>query len=88
LVRTSWIETQHALCFEVSDEGVGIASLDLPHVTDPFFTTRRENGGTGLGLSVSARIIKEHGGRLDITSTPGYGTTVKVMIPLAVEEQS
>ena len=87
IVRTSRIETERALCLEVSDEGAGIAPQDLPHVTDPFFTTRRESGGTGLGLSVSARIIKEHDGRLDITSTPDYGTTVRVIIPLADEEQ-
>jgi polar amino acid transport system substrate-binding protein len=87
VVRTSRIETEQALCLEVSDEGAGIAPQDLPHVTDPFFTTRRESGGTGLGLSVSARIIKEHDGRLDIISTPGYGTTVRVIIPLVKEEQ-
>lgn len=81
-VRTGWQEGERALYLEVGDEGVGIVPADLPHVTDPFFTTRRENGGTGLGLSVSARIVKEHAGRLDIVSTPGCGTTVRVVLPL------
>lgn len=87
-VRTGRMSAERALFLEVSDEGVGIAPADLPHVTDPFFTTRRESGGTGLGLSVSARIVKEHDGRLDITSIPGRGTTVRVVLPLADEEQA
>lgn len=87
-VKTGRLDEEPALFLEVSDEGVGIAPADLPHVTDPFFTTRRESGGTGLGLSVSARIVKEHHGRLDIVSTPGRGTTVRVVIPLAAEEKA
>lgn len=87
VVRTGRVVSEPAVFLEVSDEGAGIAPVDLPHVTDPFFTTRRESGGTGLGLSVSARIVKEHDGRLDITSIPGRGTTVRVILPLADEEQ-
>jgi len=87
-VRTLRLEKENALCLEVADEGDGIPSADLPHVTDPFFTTRRESGGTGLGLSVSARIVKEHDGRLDITSAPGRGTSVRVILPINVEEQA
>lgn len=87
-LRTGILEKEQGLFLEVSDEGIGIAPADLPHVTDPFFTTRRERGGTGLGLSVSARIVKEHNGHLGITSTPGRGTTVRVVIPLADEVQS
>ncbi len=87
-VRTCRLADEHALCLEVADEGVGIAAEDLSHVTDPFFTTRRERGGTGLGLSVSARIIKEHDGRIDITSAPGRGTTVRVILPMVDEEKA
>ena len=65
----------------VRDEGVGIAAEDLPHLTDPFFTTKREEGGTGLGLSVSAGIVKEHGGALRFDSQPGHGTTVTLAFP-------
>lgn len=87
-VRTCRLADEHALCLEVADEGVGIAAEDLSHVTDPFFTTRRDRGGTGLGLSVSARIIKEHDGRIDITSTLGRGTTVRVILPMVDEEKA
>ncbi|MEJ2200814.1 MAG: PAS domain S-box protein [Desulfuromonadaceae bacterium] len=66
---------------EVRDEGKGIEEKDLRRLTDPFFTTRRENGGTGLGLSVSARIVKEHGGELHFASTPGKGTTATLLLP-------
>lgn len=82
-VKTALVEDGGAVCLTVRDEGVGIAAVNLPHVTDPFFTTRREQGGTGLGLSVSARIIKEHGGRLEIDSVAGSGTEMRVVIPVA-----
>jgi polar amino acid transport system substrate-binding protein len=63
---------------EIQDQGRGIAPEDLPRVTDPFFTTRRSSGGTGLGLFVSAGIIEEHGGVLEFESTAGEGTTVRI----------
>lgn len=66
---------------EVIDEGRGIRDEDLPKVTDSFFTTKTEAGGTGLGLAVSLRIVKEHGGTLVFDSTPGSGTTVRVSFP-------
>jgi polar amino acid transport system substrate-binding protein len=71
---------------ELRDEGVGIAPEHMPHLTDPFFTTKRESGGTGLGLSVSAGIVKEHGGSLQFSSTPGAGTTVTLTLPAASKE--
>ncbi len=71
---------------EVHDEGVGIPPEDLPRVTDPFFTTKRDVGGTGLGLSVSAGIAKEHGGRLELSSSPGAGTIARLALPVAGAE--
>jgi polar amino acid transport system substrate-binding protein len=67
----------------VKDDGEGIAPENLPHLTDPFFTTKREYGGTGLGLYVSAGIIKEHQGTLRFSSMPGEGTTVTLGFPAA-----
>jgi polar amino acid transport system substrate-binding protein len=65
----------------VTDEGIGIPPEVRPYLTDPFFTTKRDTGGTGLGLSVSAGIVKEHGGSLDFDSVPGEGTVVTLRLP-------
>jgi polar amino acid transport system substrate-binding protein len=71
---------------QVRDEGIGIPLEHLGHLSDPFFTTKRESGGTGLGLSVSNTIIREHGGTLEFASQPGEGTTVTLTLPMAAEE--
>ena len=69
------------------DEGTGIAPEHLSRLTDPFFTTKQDQGGTGLGLSVSAGIVKEHGGTLEFQSS-GDGTTVTLTLPAYKEEKS
>ncbi len=81
-----WVTTAHEahrerVTVEIRDEGVGIAEADLRHVTEPFFTTKRDQGGTGLGLSVSARIVAEHSGMLRFASEPGKGTTATLALP-------
>ncbi|GAC1466093.1 MAG: transporter substrate-binding domain-containing protein [Desulfuromonadaceae bacterium] len=77
---------ENVVVLEVRDEGTGISSEHLPHLTDPFFTTKRESGGTGLGLSVSAGIVKEHGGTLTFTSVQGMGTTARLTLPIPEKE--
>lgn len=72
---------------EIKDQGCGIATAELEHILEPFYTTRREKGGSGLGLSVSSRIIADHNGRLEIESTPGAGSLFRVLLPVA-ESQS
>ncbi len=81
-LSTSWDRQEEAACIEVRDEGVGIAESDLARITEPFFTTRGDSGGTGLGLSVSSRIVRRHGGSLRFTSQVGRGTTATVRLPL------
>jgi signal transduction histidine kinase len=54
----------------------------LDKIFDPFFTTKKDGEGTGLGLSVSHSIIKKHGGRMEVQSTPGEGTMFSIFIPL------
>jgi signal transduction histidine kinase len=65
----------------VEDEGVGIPEKDMAHLTDPFFSTRQELGGLGLGLSISRRIIEEHRGKMTFQSQEGKGTRVEVILP-------
>jgi PAS domain S-box-containing protein len=64
----------------VRDTGQGIPKEALERIFDPFFTTRRD--GTGLGLPISQAIMREHGGFLNIESTPGRGTTASVYLPI------
>ncbi len=65
----------------VRDSGSGIPADILPHVFEPFFTTKRGKG-TGLGLSISQSYIRSHGGDIQLESTPGAGTTVRVTLPV------
>ena len=71
-----------------SDDGPGISPENLGKVFDPFFTTRRPSGGTGLGLTISQAIVKEHGGKIEVESSPGAGATFRVLLPAVVEEAS
>jgi len=69
---------------EVKDEGCGMTPETLARIRDPFFTTRHDAGGTGLGLSVSDNIVTAHGGCLDFQSRPGMGTAATMWLPAAV----
>ncbi len=66
---------------EISDSGAGIKEEDVKSIFEPFFTTK-EVKGSGLGLSVSYGIIKEHGGDIKVCSTPGKGTTFTIILPV------
>ena len=68
---------------EIADTGAGIPREDIHRIFDPFFTTKSNGRGTGLGLSVSYGIIKEHAGKIDVRSTPGKGTSFHVEFPAA-----
>ncbi|MGC1687580.1 MAG: ATP-binding protein, partial [Candidatus Acidiferrales bacterium] len=68
---------------EVTDTGSGIPAEQLNRIFDPFFTTKSSGRGTGLGLSVSYGIIKEHAGKIDVRSTPGKGTSFRLEFPVA-----
>jgi len=68
---------------EVTDTGSGIPAENLHRIFDPFFTTKATGRGTGLGLSVSYGIIKEHAGKVDVRSTPGKGTSFRLEFPVA-----
>jgi len=68
--------------FEVSDTGCGISTEALPHIFDPFYTTKPVGKGTGLGLSLSYGIVKGHDGRIDVSSALSSGTSFRVTLPI------
>ncbi len=68
---------------EITDTGSGIPRESLNRIFDPFFTTKGSGRGTGLGLSVSYGIVKEHAGKVDVRSTPGKGTSFRLEFPAA-----
>lgn len=80
-LETFFDSASDAVVLRIKDEGIGIESEHLAHLTDPFFTTKRNMGGTGLGLFISSGIAKEHGGTLSFESVSGKGTTVTLKIP-------
>lgn len=70
---------------QVKDTGLGIAPENMTKIFDPFFTTKDVGRGTGLGLAVCYGILSDHGGRLDVRSTVGAGTTFTITLPIADE---
>jgi signal transduction histidine kinase len=73
---------QGQLRLRVHDNGSGIPPAVMPRIFDPFFTTKEVGRGTGLGLTVSNDIVRAHGGRIEVDSRPGAGTTFTVWLPL------
>jgi polar amino acid transport system substrate-binding protein len=78
-VERNWVR------ITVEDHGVGIKESDMKYIMDPFFTTKRNSGGTGLGLSVSYNIIKNHNGTMTFKSEVNKGTIAKIILPVMNE---
>ncbi len=85
-VRINLSEVGGAVAIAVQDNGIGIAEKNIQRIFDPFFTTKSEGEGTGLGLSVSFGIVTRHGGKIDVESQPGLGTTFTVLLPTEQQE--
>ncbi len=68
---------------EISDTGAGIPEENLEHIFDPFFTTKEVGKGTGLGLSVVYGIIENHGGKIEVETQVGKGSTFRVILPVS-----
>jgi two-component system, NtrC family, sensor kinase len=80
IVRCTW-ENKNAI-IRIIDEGTGISSKDLPHIFEPFYSTKDASKGTGLGLAVAYGIIANHAGTIEVEKTSLKGTTFKITLPL------
>jgi signal transduction histidine kinase len=77
----SRLEGAEAVAIDFADAGEGIAAEHLEKIWEPFFTTKAEGKGTGLGMAICRRIVEEHGGTIEIESEMGRGTTVRMLFP-------
>lgn len=80
-IRTFYKNSTDQVVCEIEDQGCGIAAEHLNQIFDPFFTTKQEQGGTGLGLAISFQLVREHGGLMEVCSSLGQGTTLKISFP-------
>jgi len=67
---------------EITDNGVGISEEDLPHVFEPFFSTKQNASGIGLGLAIVHGIVQSHKGKTEVKSIRGKETTISITLPL------
>jgi len=81
-VRTRRDVESREMLLEVEDEGVGIAPSEIPKLFEPFYTTKAPGRGTGLGLSICYGIVADHGGRIEVESAVGTGSTFRVCLPM------
>ena len=81
-VSTMYEENMDCIVIKIKDEGEGITKENLKKINEPFYTTKRDSGGIGLGLSISENIIKEHNGNIEFKSELGMGTEVIIKLPV------
>ena len=67
----------------VTDKGTGIEPENLEKIFDPFFTTKERGDGTGLGLSLTKKLVEANKGRIEVESVKGQGSTFRILLPLA-----
>jgi two-component system NtrC family sensor kinase len=67
---------------DISDNGIGIPGDDIPHIFEPFFSTKHDTSGIGLGLAIVHGIVKSHNGKIEVKSVLGKGTTISIILPL------
>lgn len=76
---------QTAVVVEFADTGIGVQTSDLPKLWEPFFTTKPEGKGIGLGLAICRRTVEQHHGTIEIETKPGQGATVRITLPATDE---
>ena len=86
-ISTDYRSSRNEVAVVVEDTGSGIPADIIKKIFDPFFTTKSTGEGTGLGLSVSYGIIKDHLGEIEVQSTPGKGSTFTITFPVTLDEE-
>jgi PAS domain S-box-containing protein len=86
-LRISLSEAGSNLLAEFADDGPGIPQEIADKIYDPFFTTKRPGGGSGLGLTICLGVVQDHGGRIEFQSSEGVGTTFRIFLPAIVEKR-
>ncbi len=81
IIRTKDLD-EDRLRLEIIDNGIGIAPDDIPHIFEPFFSTKQNTRGQGLGLAIVHGIIQSHKGKIDVKSEIGKGTTISISLPV------
>lgn len=82
-VTTRALPDERQVEIAVADTGCGISAVDHKQIFEPFFSTKEPGRGTGLGLFITAEIVREHKGRIEIESDEGRGSTFRVVLPAA-----
>src|SRR5450755_2744383 len=86
--RLIHLDAEAEIEIRVRDDGTGIASDVLPHIFEPFMTTKEDGHGTGLGLAIARGIVERHMGRIEVETEMGRGTTFFVTVPCQITEAS
>jgi signal transduction histidine kinase len=85
-IETARVSGKEQISIKISDTGPGIPEDIIPHIFDPFYTTKEEGKGTGLGLSLAYGIVENHGGRITAHNKSGGGAAFITVLPIATEE--
>jgi signal transduction histidine kinase len=80
-VQSGLADNGQAIEVRIADNGGGISPDHLKRIFDPMFTTKPRGKGTGLGLYICRQVVADHGGRIEVSSTPGDGTLIVVRLP-------
>jgi signal transduction histidine kinase len=84
-LKLSADSSDEEVILSVEDSGLGISEEDLPKIFEPYFTTK--DNGTGLGLTITFKIVREHGGEITVSSRPGQGSTFAIHLPVPQKDK-
>jgi len=82
IIKTRNTDDSH-ITLEIQDNGTGIAQEDIPHIFEPFFSTKEKASGIGLGLAIVHGIVQSHNGKIEVDSELGKGTSISIQLPMA-----